>query len=65
MNDCNATVMRPPLVAAISSNCDLIQSRAAPMPRTGSSCEDSVLRVPKPTSVRSSAFSRRGSISWD
>jgi hypothetical protein len=42
--------MRPPAVAAILSNSPLIQSRAAPIPRSGSSCEESVWRVPKLTS---------------
>jgi hypothetical protein len=47
------TVIRPPDVAAIWSNCDLIQSRAAPMPRFGSSWDESVWRVPNETSVLS------------
>src|SRR5262245_18713386 len=34
------------------SNSDLIHRRAAPMPRTGSSCDDNVWRVPKLTSLR-------------
>ena len=52
VNVCSSTVIRPPDVAATLSNSDLIQSRAAPMPRFGSSCADSVLRVPKETSAR-------------
>jgi hypothetical protein len=59
----SATVIAPPDMAASCSNCDLIQSRAAPMPRTGSVCDDSVWRVPKDTSLRSSWRSRRGLIS--
>jgi len=45
--------MRPPDVAAILSNSLLIQSRAAPMPRFGSVCVDSVCRVPNASSVLS------------
>ena len=52
MNDCNSTVIRPSDVWAYRCICSWIQSRAAPMPRTGSSWVDRVCRVPKPASLR-------------
>ncbi len=55
---CSSVVMRPPDVAAILSNSLLIQSRAAPMPRFGSVCVDSVCRVPNASSVLSYPSSR-------
>src|SRR5438477_554252 len=62
-NDCAATVIRPPEVAAIAWNWASSQSRAAPMPRTGSVWLDSVCRVPKETSFWIVASIRLGSIS--
>jgi hypothetical protein len=63
MYDGTSTVIRPPDAAAYSSNLLAIQSRAAPMPRTGSSWVDSMCRVPKPTSVSTLCRIRSGSIS--
>src|SRR3954447_25718835 len=63
MKLCWTTVMRPPAFAANCLKRAVIQSRAAPMPRLGSSCEDSVWRVPKLASLRSERSTRRRSIS--
>jgi hypothetical protein len=55
-----STVMQPSQPCPIVSNCRAAQSRAAPIPRLGSVVVDRVWRVPKPTSVSTSAFSRAG-----
>ena len=44
----------------IFSNSDLIQRRAAPMPRVVDTVSEKVLRVPKLTSLRMSASRRWG-----
>jgi hypothetical protein len=62
------TSRHPPQSAEIRSSSALIQRRAAPMPRVSESVSESVLRVPKPTSVRMSRSMRSGeasaTISW-
>ncbi len=63
MKLCTSTVIRPPDAAAYVFSSASIQSRAAPMPRTGSSCDDSVWRVPNDASLRTVASMRSGSIS--
>ena len=60
---CFSTVIRPPDAAAYRVIRSKIQSRAAPMPRTGSSWLDSVCRVPNDASLRMVASMRRASIS--
>src|SRR6188472_3986633 len=62
-NDCFWTESRPPEAAAYPCSVSKIQSRAAPIPRTGSSCVDSVCRVPNDTSFSTVAFSLAGSTS--
>jgi len=52
-----ATVSRPPEAAAYPCGVPKIQSRAAPIPRTGSSCVDKVCRVPNDTSFSTVARS--------
>src|SRR5579862_3023114 len=55
----SATVMRPPLEAAIDRNCDAIQSRAAKTPCVAVELfSEKSLRVPNATS-RSSVLLRR------
>ena len=62
MYDCASTVIRPPEAAANRFISARIQSRAAPMPRTGSSWLDSVCRVPNEASLRTVASMLRWSI---
>src|SRR6266545_5735106 len=59
-NACFSTVIRPPEVAAIACIRAKIQSRAAPMPRLGSSWLDRVCRVPNAASCRTVASIRLG-----
>ncbi len=61
MKDCFSTVIRPPDLAADDVISRKIQSRAAPIPRSGSSWSDSVCRVPNETSLRTIASTRSGS----
>ena len=63
MKDCLSTVIRPPEVAAIACICWKNQFVAAPMPRFGSVCDDSVCLVPKLVSPSIVARIRSGSIS--
>lgn len=61
--DWSSTDIRPPDSAAYVRSSAAIQSPAAPIPRTGSSCAESVCRVPKETSLRTVASIRSWSIS--
>jgi hypothetical protein len=63
MNRCASTVILPPDGAAALVNSSSSQSRAAPIPRCGSSWDDSVFRVPNDTSFKIVRSMLRGSIS--
>jgi len=54
--------MHPPHAAEMRSISALIHLRAAPMPRVAERVSDSVLRVPKPTSVRTSCSMRSAEV---
>ena len=53
---------QPPQAAAVLRNSPSAHLRAAPIPRFGSVCEDSVCRVPKLTSFSTSARNRASEI---
>src|SRR2546423_285030 len=61
-NSSKETCRRPPPAEEKRSNSDLIQLRAAPMPRVGEEASESVWRVPKEASFSTIAWALAGSI---